>query len=295
MKVLEAVSQVEEVREDVPRPLGLVPTMGALHRGHMTLVSRARSENASVCVSIFVNPTQFGPREDFGQYPRDPASDLDQLEQAGVDLVFAPPVDEMYPEGFGAFVEAGRVAERLEGESRPGHFRGVSTVVCKLLAITRPSRAYFGEKDAQQCLVVKRLNADLNLGAEIVVVPTVREADGLALSSRNAYLGPGERKTATVLYRSLCLAKELWGERDCRPVGGQGANAGDDRPRAARENRLHQHRRRREPRGTGAYRAADPGVAGRPGGRDEAHRQRDPLTTAPRRAATDLCYNVRPS
>ena len=186
----------------------------------MTLVHRARAENTTVAVSIFVNPTQFEPEGDFSTYPRDLEADLSKLEDAGVDVVFIPSLEEMYPVGFEAFVDVGRIADRLEGKFRPGHFRGVATVVCKLLSIARPDRAYFGQKDAQQCLVVKRLSADLDLGAEIVVVPTVREADGLALSSRNAYLTPDERKAALVLSRSLCLARELWegGTRDAEDV-----------------------------------------------------------------------------
>ena len=210
MEVIETVDELKAARAGARAPLGLVPTMGFLHEGHLALVARARCENASVAVSIFVNPAQFGPEEDYSTYPRDMESDLSRLEGAGVDLVYAPSVDEMYPGGFGTHVEVGSVGARLEGQARPGHFRGVATVVCKLLAIVRPDRAYFGQKDAQQCLVVGRLNADLNLGAEIVVVPTVREADGLALSSRNMYLGPAERSAASVLYRSLCLAKSLW-------------------------------------------------------------------------------------
>ena len=175
----------------------------------MALVRRARSENLTLAVSVFVNPAQFGPGEDLASYPRDIDADLLKLESAGTDLVFAPSVGEIYPDGFDTYVDVGRTAERLEGAARPGHFRGVATVVCKLLAIVRPDRAYFGQKDAQQSLVVNRLNADLNLGAEIVVVPTVREADGLALSSRNVYLGPEERNAATVLYRALSLARDL--------------------------------------------------------------------------------------
>lgn len=209
MKVSAGIDEFRDDLRQVPRPLGLVPTMGFLHEGHMALVRRARAKNSTLAVSIFVNPAQFGRDEDLATYPRDMESDLSKLEGAGVDLVLAPSVDEMYPRGFDTYVDVGRVAERLEGAARPGHFKGVATVVCKLLAIARPDRAYFGQKDAQQSLVVKRLNADLDLGAEIVVVPTVREPDGLALSSRNAYLGPEERKAATVLYRSLLLASEL--------------------------------------------------------------------------------------
>ena len=176
----------------------------------MALVHRARSENATLAVSIFVNPTQFGPQEDYLAYSRDMDSDLSKLEAAGVDLAFAPALDEMYPDGFDTYVDVGHIADRLEGGSRPGHFQGVATVVCKLLAMARPDRAYFGQKDAQQSLVVRRLNADLNLGAEIVVVPTVRESDGLALSSRNVFLSAEERVAALVLYRSLCLAHARW-------------------------------------------------------------------------------------
>ena len=210
MKVVESIDEFRDKLVRVERPLGLVPTMGFLHEGHMALVRRARSDNSTLAASIFVNPAQFGPQEDYATYPRDMDSDLAKLEGAGVDLVLAPSAEEMYPDGFDTYVEVGRTADRLEGAGRPGHFRGVATVVCKLLAIVRPDRAYFGQKDAQQSLVVKRLNADLDLGAEIVVVPTVRETDGLALSSRNAYLDSDERKAATVLSRSLRLARDLW-------------------------------------------------------------------------------------
>ena len=209
MKVAETVERVRTLTADRPRPLGLVPTMGALHDGHMALVRRARDENHSVIVSVFVNPAQFGPGEDFATYPRNMELDLARLEDAGVDAVFAPSLVEMYPEGFDTYVQVDRLSERLEGAARPGHFRGVATVVCKLLVITSPDRAYFGEKDAQQSLVVSRLNADLDLGAEIVVVPTVRESDGLALSSRNVSLDADERRAAVVLYRSLCLARDM--------------------------------------------------------------------------------------
>ena len=210
MKVIRTVSEFREELFQVERPLGLVPTMGFLHEGHMALVHRARTENGTLAASIFINPAQFGPHEDYSTYPRDMDADLSRLENARVDLVFAPPVEEMYPDSYDTYVDVGHLADRLEGKARPGHFRGVATAVCKLLTITQPDRAYFGQKDAQQCLVVKRLNADLNLGAEIVVVPTVREADGLALSSRNIYLSPEERQAALALYRSLCLAHTLW-------------------------------------------------------------------------------------
>ena len=191
--------------------------MGALHAGHRSLLDRARSDNSTVAASIFVNPTQFGPAEDFSTYPRDQVSDLAVMEETGVDLLFTPSVEEIYPEGFDTSIDVGRIAKRLEEEHRPGHFLGVATVVCKLLTIARPDRAYFGQKDAQQSLVIKRLNVDLNLGAQIVVCPTIREADGLALSSRNKYLGQKEREAATVLYRSLQLAEDL-GTSDAREI-----------------------------------------------------------------------------
>ncbi len=210
MRVIETVAEFRKACTGAPAPLGLVPTMGFLHEGHMSLVRRARTENATAAASIFVNPTQFAPNEDFSSYPRDMDADLAKLEGAGVDLVFAPTADEIYPQGFDTYVDVGHIGERLEGEHRPGHFRGVATVVCKLLTITRPDRVYFGQKDAQQCLVIKRLNADLNLGADIVVCPTIRDADGLALSSRNVYLSASERTAALSLHRALELASELY-------------------------------------------------------------------------------------
>ena len=211
MKTIEKIDAFRTGPARLARPLGLVPTMGALHDGHISLVRRAREENATAVVSIFVNPAQFGPGEDFTAYPRDMDADLARLEEAGVDVVFAPSADEMYPNGFDTHIDVGRIAERLEGEARPGHFRGVATVVCKLLSIVRPDRVYFGSKDAQQGLVIQRLNTDLDLGAQIVMCPTVREPDGLALSSRNAYLNAEERKAATVLYRALSLARSIGG------------------------------------------------------------------------------------
>ena len=211
MKTIEKIYPFRAEAVKLARPLGLVPTMGALHEGHMSLVRRAREENATVVVSIFVNPAQFGPGEDFAAYPRDMDADLARLGEAGVDVVFAPSADEMYPAGFGTYVDVGRIAERLEGAARPGHFRGVATVVCKLLSIVRPDRAYFGSKDAQQGLVIQRLNADLDLGAQIVICSTVREPDGLALSSRNAYLDADERRAAAVLYRALMLGQSMGG------------------------------------------------------------------------------------
>lgn len=214
MQVIESVADFRQAYAAAEKPLGLVPTMGFLHEGHMSLVRRARAENATAAVSIFVNPTQFGPNEDFSSYPRDMDADLEKLADSGVDLVFAPPVDEVYPPGFDTYIDVGRIGERLEGEHRAGHFHGVATVVCKLLTVVRPDRAYFGQKDAQQCLVVKRLNKDLNLGAEIVVCPTVRDHDGLALSSRNVYLSASEREAALSLHKALMLAQRLYRQRE---------------------------------------------------------------------------------
>lgn len=197
-----------------------MPTMGYLHEGHLTLVRRARRENDHVVATIFVNPTQFGPHEDLASYPRDPQRDLMLLKKDGVDAVFMPSAEEMYPPGYCTYVNVERITERLEGASRPGHFRGVATVVAKLFNIVEPHRAYFGQKDAQQLLVIKRMVADLNMNIEVVPVPTVREPDGLAMSSRNTYLNPTERRAALVLYRALTLAQELWrqGERDATRI-----------------------------------------------------------------------------
>lgn len=210
MKVVETVAEARAISGEIARPLGLVPTLGGLHDGHVALFRRARSENTGVAVSLFLNPTQFGPAEDLASYPVDVETDLALIERECVDVAFLPSAAEVYPKGFSTVVDVGRLGSVLEGASRPEHFKGVATVVCKLLSIVRPDRAYFGQKDAQQLLVVGRLNADLNLGAEVVAVPTVRDADGLALSSRNAYLGDREREAATVLYRSLRLSLRLW-------------------------------------------------------------------------------------
>jgi pantoate--beta-alanine ligase len=202
--------------QQASRSVGFVPTMGYLHEGHLALVRRARAENETVVVSIFVNPLQFGPQEDYDRYPRDLDRDLYFLEREGVDAVFAPSVSEMYPSGFStAVVVTGPIAERLEGEARPGHFRGVATVVTRLFGLVQPQRAYFGWKDAQQVLVVQRLVQDLALPVDIVPLPTVREADGLAMSSRNVYLSPGERVAASAIPRALFAALERFrsGER----------------------------------------------------------------------------------
>ena len=166
MQVIETVAEFRAIERTCPRPLGLVPTMGFLHEGHLSLVRQARADNATAAASIFVNPTQFGESEDLSTYPRDMEGDLEKLRSEGVDLVFAPSASEVYPPGFDTSIDVGAIASRLEGQHRPGHFAGVATVVCKLLTIVRPDNVYFGQKDAQQCLVVKRLNADLNLGAK---------------------------------------------------------------------------------------------------------------------------------
>jgi len=223
MKVVETIAEMRKLRLKLAEPVGLVPTMGYLHEGHLALVRQARAENSSVVVSIFANPTQFGPREDFKQYPRDPQRDLALLEKEKTDIVFMPSQAEMYPPQFSSWVEAGKLAERLEGASRPGHFRGVATVVAKLFNIVQPTRAYFGQKDAQQAAVIKRMAADLNMNLEIVTVPTVREPDGLAMSSRNIYLSPEERQAATVLYRALSLAQQSYsqGETNAQTISQQ--------------------------------------------------------------------------
>jgi pantoate--beta-alanine ligase len=199
MKIVRSIAQLPESRGTV----GLVPTMGAFHAGHLALFAAAREENDVVVTSLFVNPAQFGPSEDLARYPRDEERDARLAEEAGVDVLFAPSADEMYPEGYATWVDVGELGTRLEGEFRPDHFRGVATICVKLFNIVLPDRAYFGQKDAQQAAVVKQLVRDLNLGLEIRIVPTVRDEDGLALSSRNAYLSPEERETALALPRAL--------------------------------------------------------------------------------------------
>jgi pantoate--beta-alanine ligase len=183
--------------------IGLVPTMGALHAGHRALIKAARLSCDAVIVSLFVNPAQFGPKEDFSRYPRKPRADASLCAKEGVDVLFAPPVEEIYPDGFQASVSVPKLARRWEGERRPGHFDGVATVVTKLLTLVRPAAAFFGQKDFQQTALVRRLVQDLNLGARTVVYPTVREADGLALSSRNVFLTPEQRRAAPVLFQAL--------------------------------------------------------------------------------------------
>ncbi len=211
MRVVRTIADLHEglsPRRDSPSagtvpPVGLVPTMGALHEGHLSLFAAARQENDVVVASIFVNPAQFGPTEDLARYPRDEERDLRVADEAGVDFLFAPSAEEMYPAEYQTWIDVEDLGSRLEGEFRPGHFRGVATVCCKLFNIVRPRRAYFGQKDAQQAAVVKRVVADLNLDVEIRVLPTIRDEDGLALSTRNAYLSADEREAARALPQAL--------------------------------------------------------------------------------------------
>jgi len=216
MKTVEKIADMKRLRQQLTGDIGFVPTMGYLHEGHLSLVRQAKTENPSIVVSIFVNPTQFGPQEDFKNYPRDTKRDLTMLEKEKTDIVFMPSVTEMYPPGFSSWVEVEKLTRQLEGASRPGHFRGVTTVVAKLFNIVQPTRAYFGQKDAQQIAVISKMAADLDMNTEVIALPTIREPDGLAMSSRNTYLNPAERRAATILYHALTLAQKLWfeGERN---------------------------------------------------------------------------------
>jgi pantoate--beta-alanine ligase len=207
MQVLATIVQLAQWRTAATTPIGFVPTMGYLHEGHLSLVRRARSENQSVVVSIFVNPTQFGPNEDFQQYPRDLNRDIGLLQAAQADAVFAPAVDEIFPPAASTTVDVESLSHILEGASRPGHFRGVATVVCKLFQLVQPSRAYFGEKDYQQLQVIRHMVHDLYMPVEVIGCPTIREPDGLAMSSRNVYLNPLERQAAGALWRALVQAE----------------------------------------------------------------------------------------
>jgi len=220
MQVAKTVVEIRNLRQKISGSVGLVPTMGYLHQAHLALVRKARAENSTVVVSIFVNPTQFRPNEDFKTYPRDIDRDLKLLKEEKVDIVFVPSDKEMYPLAFSSWVDVGKVTVRLEGASRPEHFRGVATICTKLFNIVQPTRAYFGQKDVQQAVVIKRMVADLNMNLEIVTVPTVRESDGLAMSSHNTLLTPKERQAATALFKALTLAKQLWqnGEKDADKI-----------------------------------------------------------------------------
>jgi len=216
MRMIRSSKEMSLACREALTPVGLVPTMGALHAGHLSLVDQARADNLTVAVSIFVNPTQFGDENDLNQYPRDLDGDLELLRQHGVDLVYVPTIDEVYPEGFDTWVDVGLLADKLEGLHRPGHFRGVATVVSKLFSMMRPDRAYFGQKDGQQSVVIQKLARDLDMGVEVVVMPTIREPDGLAMSSRNVQLSPEHRQAAPAVYRALCEAYRFWadGERN---------------------------------------------------------------------------------
>jgi len=206
MEILDSIDSLRAVRGQLTGRIGLVPTMGALHEGHLSLVREARRENDHVLVTIFVNPTQFGPNEDFNSYPRNLEADTQLLQSVGADYVFTPTPSMMYPDGYQTYIENGEIADGLEGARRAGHFRGVSTVVAKLFNLTQAHRAYFGQKDAQQVAVIRRMVHDLNMPIEVIPCPIVREPDGLAMSSRNAYLTPPERAAASVLYRALNAA-----------------------------------------------------------------------------------------
>lgn len=216
MTSIQVIKRVEEMRERSRhyrmegKTIGFVPTMGALHDGHLSLIRRCAKENDVTVVSIFVNPTQFGPNEDYNQYPRDPEGDIKKAESAGANIVFMPQEKQMYPKGYSTYVEVGgELTQVLCSPFRPGHFRGVTTVVAKLFNIVEPDRAYFGKKDYQQWRVIQRMVTDLNMPVEIIGCPTVREPDGLAMSSRNQYLKSEERESALSLYRSLMMAKEM--------------------------------------------------------------------------------------
>lgn len=219
MKIIDTVAGMKKLREELDGSIGFVPTMGYLHQGHLSLVKRARQENKITIASIFVNPTQFGPSEDFESYPRDMERDFSLIEPY-TDIVFTPTKADMYPDGFNTWVTVRGITARLEGASRPTHFEGVTTIVAKLFNIVRPARAYFGQKDAQQLAVIRKMATDLDMHLDIVACPTVREPDGLAMSSRNSYLKPNEREAAVVLYQSLELAKKLYanGERNAETI-----------------------------------------------------------------------------
>ncbi len=209
MQIIHSLEKFRKECSTLNRSLGLVPTMGAIHDGHLALIKQASIENKSVVVTIFVNPKQFSENEDFDDYPRPIHSDIKSLEAENVDLVFTPSTEEMYPSNHSTHVSVGEIAKILEGKSRPDHFQGVSTIVTKLISASRPDNTYFGQKDAQQCAIVQKLNNELNLGTNMRIVPTVREKDGLAISSRNVYLNPKERSASTILFRSLEKAKKL--------------------------------------------------------------------------------------
>jgi len=212
MRVIERINDLKAIIRSQKlsgKTIGLVPTMGYLHEGHLSLVKASKDDNDFTIMSIFVNPTQFGPQEDFEKYPRDMQRDTKLAESAGVDVIFAPSVFEMYPDGYKTYVDVEKITEVLCGKSRPGHFKGVTTVVCKLFNIVQPDKAYFGQKDAQQVIVINKMVRDLNMGIEIVTCPILREQDGLAMSSRNTYLSSGERNSSVILSKSLFEADQM--------------------------------------------------------------------------------------
>ena len=220
MKIVRSIQEMKSLRRQCQGTVGFVPTMGYLHDGHLQLVRNAKMENSVAVASIFVNPTQFAPNEDFNAYPRDLERDCQMLESVGADIVFVPADTDMYPQGYNTWVIVQGITQYLEGRSRPTHFQGVTTVCNKLFNIVQPDRAYFGQKDAQQALVIQKMVRELDMNLEIIVCPTVRESDGLAMSSRNTYLTPQERPAANVLYESLMLAQDMYnqGERAARKI-----------------------------------------------------------------------------
>ena len=209
MRIVSKISEMLAIQNDLERPVGLVPTMGALHRGHESLINQSLKDNNSTVVSIFVNPSQFNATEDLEKYPKPLSTDLALLEKAGVDIAFLPDNEDMYPESFETWIEVEKTSAILEGQSRPGHFKGVATIVTKLFNIIKPDKAYFGQKDAQQLNIIKRLNEDLNLYVSIIDMPTIRDENGLAVSSRNAFLTDQERDAAHILFQALSKAKEM--------------------------------------------------------------------------------------
>ena len=237
MRFVKTLPELRQSLTGLPNPVGLVPTMGFLHAGHLALVRQARETCASVVVSVFVNPTQFGPAEDFNAYPRNLERDLSMLEEAGTDLVWSPGAEDMYPPGYQTWITVDNVTQPLEGKIRPGHFRGVATVVAKLFNAVQPDKAFFGQKDAQQVAVIRQMVCDLNFPVEIVVCPTVREEDGLAMSSRNTYLNPDERQAASVLYHALTAAQAAFhaGERQAERLRQVIADTIDAEPLARRQ------------------------------------------------------------
>ena len=223
MRIIQSTSEIQRTitqLRQTGKTIGFVPTMGALHQGHLSLIEHAKKESDVVLVSIFVNPAQFGPKEDFNQYPRDMQRDTEKCSHAGTDILFTPSAPDIYPEGFRTYVSVEGLSEIMCGQARPGHFRGVATVVLKLFNIVKPHKAFFGQKDFQQTVIIKRMVKDLNVNMDIVVLPTVREADGLAMSSRNQYLSKEDRSAATCLYRALKKGRSLFedGNKDADKI-----------------------------------------------------------------------------